>query len=150
MRLFRFSSSIDRLLFISTSLLFLLISPRIKAQEEPETEERKNRVSFVVGSSIVPGGEELEGENSRLAYMAFGIDYDRELNEKWGIGLHTDWVIENYKLENQFNGEEIIERKRPLALCLISSYSLNKLISLHAGIGPEITEEAVFFLTMVI
>ncbi len=116
-------------------------------QEEEKISEKKNRVSFVIGHSFIPEGINENGSRSTLVLAAWGLDYDRYLSEKWGIGLHTDFVVSNYSVENIFDEEDIVlKRTRPFTFCLISSYKFNKHFSMQIGAGEELAKEENFFL----
>lgn len=106
------------------------------AQTEDETESKKNRVLLAMTHTLVPTAVGESGEKKWLSLASWGLNYDRELNSQWGIGLHSDIVIENFQYED---GDVIKERKSPLALALVGSRKFGEHISVFGGGGMELS-----------
>jgi len=49
------------------------------------------------------------------------LHYNYWLNENWTIGLHTDFLNENFFIENEEG--EILERERPVAPAIMANLS---------------------------
>lgn len=57
------------------------------------------------------------------------VAYTYYISKKWAIGLHTDFIIEKFKLEkNLESGEdkETVARSYPIAAVLMGIYKLNE------------------------
>ena len=83
-----------------------------------EVEEEKNRISLVLGHAIIPNGKDVGNNNSRFILAAWGLDYDHYFSEKWGLGIHSDWVVENYTVETSFGDSKEVEREKTTYLVL--------------------------------
>ncbi len=139
-------------------MVFLAISIQASAQEkeeikEPhktantENEEFKphSTIGLVISHAHVFAGKDETGKKKVLAMASWGIDYNYHLSSKWAVGLHTDIIIESFKVEEY--GGETIERSYPIAPALMGIYKPNHHWSLMAGAGGEFAKEKNFFLT---
>ena len=137
-------------------LLFIVLSSGVYSQtleenlseefleevQEDEEEEGKFSIAAVIGHTFIYGANNLEGEEIARYVPMMAIDFNYFFSEKFGLGLHTDIIYETIFLEGE--GEEEIERTRPVAPALMLSYKLNKHFSVAAGIGAEFTSEEIF------
>jgi len=119
-------------------LIFLCLSFNIYAQEEEidkeNSEEQKNQITLVLGYTHIPEAFE-EGEFNKSVFVpTIGIDYFRELNEKWFIGVVLDLELGNYLIG--FNQEEL-ERESALIIGALAGYEILENLSLMAGPGIE-------------
>lgn len=128
-------------------LIFLLLSLPLLAQEGEEEEESKHRIALVLGHAHVPEGIGSEGEKQWLVLGSWGLDYDYRLNSHWAVGLHSDFIVENFELEEHFGREKaVIKRSRPLASALVVTYKPGKHLTFLAGGGGEFAKEENFLL----
>jgi hypothetical protein len=136
---------------ILLSLLFLTCANQLVAQvkeEKKESEEEfkpHSSIGVVLSHAHVFAGKDENGKKKGLAMPTWGLDYNYHLSPKWAIGLHTDIIIESFKVE-EHNGETI-ERSYPIAPALVGIYKANHHWSLMAGLGEEFAKEENFFLT---
>ncbi|KAF2331571.1 hypothetical protein [Flavobacterium nitrogenifigens] len=144
------TSHLKKTLFL-TALLYLIIQNKISAQEN---EEKKFKPHHQIGISInhvhVFEGRDDEGNRETLTLPAWGIDYTFQFHEKWAIGLHTDFIMEKYKVEKVYASEEdkeTVERSYPIAPALMGIYKPNEHWSFLLGFGGEFAKEEDFFLT---
>ena len=110
--------------------------------------ERTKRLLLFLGQRPDPlrhGCSVLHGRTVRLQYRC--IQPDRGIGERWAIGLHTDIVVEKYKVEKNFGNKEVIERSYPIAPALMGLYKAGKHWSFSLGIGGDFSKEESFFLT---
>ncbi len=131
------------------------VSNHLWAQEKEEAsgssasehEEFKphSTVALVFSHAHVFSGEDAGGQKKVLIMPAWGLDYNYHLSPKWAIGLHTDIIVESFKVEG--NDGETIERSYPIAPALMGIYKPNHHWSLMAGAGGEFAKEENFFLT---
>lgn len=132
-------------------LFFYLIGfSEITAQEN---EEKAFKPHHQIGVSInhvhVFEGRDNEGNRKVLSLPAWGLDYTFQFQEKWAIGLHTDFIIEKFKVEKNLasgDDKETIERSYPIAPALMGIYKPNEHWSFLLGFGGEFAKED-FFLT---
>lgn len=108
---------------------------RVKAQT-PESHEDHNphKLTVAITHTLVPTAVGESGEKKWLTLASWGLDYDYEITEKWGIGLHSDFVIQNFMYEH---GDVIKERKSPFAIALVARRKVGQHITLMAGGGAE-------------
>jgi hypothetical protein len=93
---------------------------------------------------MTPEGINVEGKKTLLFLPSWGLDYDYDLGEKWSIGIHTDFIIENFVYEDP---EEIIqERSTPLAIVLTGGYGFTEHFTFVIGAGVELAKENNFAL----
>ena len=144
------TSYLKKTLFLA-ALLYLIIQNKISAQEK---EEKKFKPHHQIGISInhvhVFEGRDEEGNRETLTLPAWGIDYTYQFHEKWAIGLHTDFIMEKYKVEKVYASEEnkeTVERSYPIAPALMGIYKPNEHWGFLLGFGGEFAKEEDFFLT---
>ncbi|UWY30456.1 hypothetical protein N4T20_11085 [Flavobacterium sp. TR2] len=144
------TSYLKKTLFLA-ALLYLIIQNKISAQEN---EEKKFKPHHQIGISInhvhVFEGRDEEGNRETLTLPAWGIDYTFQFHERWAIGLHTDFIMEKYKVKKVYASEEnkeTVERSYPIAPALMGIYKPNEHWSFLLGFGGEFAKEEDFFLT---
>ncbi|MCP2027271.1 hypothetical protein L1276_002428 [Flavobacterium sp. HSC-32F16] len=135
------------------ALFFLSGYIPIKAQE---TKEKAFSSHHQIGISInhvhVFEGRDDEGNREVLSLPAWGIDYTFQFHEKWAVGLHTDFVIEKFKVEKVYANDEdkeIVERSYPIAPAIMGIYKPSESWSFLLGFGGEFAKEENYFLTRV-
>lgn len=147
------NSYLKKISFLAVILsLSGLFSNKITAQESEEKEVFKPH--YQIGISInhvhVFEGIDDNGNKEVLALPAWGIDYTYHISQKWAIGLHTDFIIEKFKVEKDLESgeeDETIERSYPIAPALMGIYKLNEHWSFLLGMGGEFAKEEDFLLT---
>lgn len=122
---------------IVIGLATVLLSSECFSQTDNDEERKKNRLSLAITHTFVPTAIDELGKKKWLSLASWGLDYDREFNSAWGIGLHSDIVIENFQYED---GDVIKERKSPLALALVGSRKFGEHISVLVGGGFEVSK----------
>lgn len=129
-----------------------LFSNKITAQESEEKEVFKphHEIGISINHVHVFEGIDDNGNKEVLALPAWGIDYTYHISQKWAIGLHTDFIIEKFKVEKDLESgkeDETIERSYPIAPALMGIYKLNEHWSFLLGMGGEFAKEDDFLLT---
>ncbi len=126
----------------------------------PEHEEFKHHyIGFHIGHTHVSGGVQ-NGDKKWLALPSFGLAYVYGFNEKWGIGIHSEMIVEDFLVQGSSSesrmvrndaGSEVavIERGRPIAVAVIGIYKIHKHIGLLAGGGMEFSEHEDFALVKI-
>lgn len=141
---------------ISFLILFFCLSVflpnQIIAQESDPEEAFKphHQIGISINHVHVFEGRDDEGNKESLTLPAWAIDYTYHLSKNWAIGLHTDFIIEKFKVEkNLESGEdkETVERSYPIAPALMGIYKLNEHWSFLLGVGGEFAKEEDYFLT---
>jgi hypothetical protein len=90
----------------------------------------------LLGFQLFGQHEQAEG-HSLLLVPVFGFNYDYFFHNSWGIGLHNDLVLQQYKVEKHHDSEELV-RENPVAICGIISYKPHHRWTLLGGYGVEL------------
>lgn len=107
--------------------------------EKLEVESKRHRVMAVLSHTHVPEGYDADGDKAWIILGSWGVDYDYRLSERWSLGVHTDMILENFVIERNDGNE--VERSRPIAAVLASSYKFGEHFALVAGAGGEFSKE---------
>ncbi|WP_443939007.1 hypothetical protein [Pedobacter sp. MW01-1-1] len=119
-------------------------------KEEKESEEKpRNSVGFSLNHAHVFEGRNEFGEKESLSLPSFSLDYNYNLSKRWSLGLHTDIIVEKFKVEHESeNGtKEELERSYPVAPALMGIYHASEHWSFLLGMGAEFAKEENFTLT---
>lgn len=104
-----------------------------KAQYEssPQCHPHKNfRIAPLIGHTLV-----AVNESEHRLIPSYGLDIEYWPSGKWGMGLHNDIELESFILIEE--GEEDLERERPLVITLDGLYKVWKDLVVVAGPGLE-------------
>jgi hypothetical protein len=106
--------------------------------EHTEHEElsHRHRVTLVMANSFLKNQVD-ESTKDILVVPTFGLNYDFFFHQKWGVGLHTDIVLQQFKVEKHDGHEELI-RENPVAICAVGLFKPLPSLTLIAGYGIEI------------
>ena len=126
-------------LFVALVITFLVFETSAVCQESEEKEYKNHKLSLIIGHAYVPAGVNILGEKVWTVLPSWGLDYDFRLNEKWGLGVHTDLVVESFEYEG--NEKIIFERTRPFSAVLVGSRKFGEHLTLLAGGGIEYAKE---------
>jgi hypothetical protein len=123
-------------------LLYSGFAHLANGQEAEETEEHekeiRHRLMLVMGHAHISSGIDREGGKSYIVVPSWGLDYDYRFAPKWGVGIHTDFVVENFEVEEE---GVVKKRSRPftMALCFIRKFGPH--FSVIGGTGFEFAKE---------
>ncbi|WP_339875997.1 hypothetical protein [uncultured Algoriphagus sp.] len=122
-------------------LLALSFSSICFGQEEREEEmeqesEGRHSVAFVLGHARIGQGRDAEGNKQFTSVPSFAIDYNYWFSEVYSLGLHTDFLNENFFIETEDEGQ-LIERERPIAPAVMGTYKPGEHWSFGLGFGGE-------------
>ena len=70
----------------------------IETQHTASNENSFHSLTLVVASALIPNSFS-ENTNDILIVPTFGLNYDYQINLNWGFGLHTDIILQEYKIE---------------------------------------------------
>lgn len=129
--------------------------------KEHEGHHKKHSISAVIGHTHIKSGVKNNSGDNWMALPSFGLNYNYSFNEKWGIGLHNDIIIEEFIVEDTNAAEhqlehknlkneepEIpgIERNKPIASAIMITYKPFKHVAFLVGGGMEFSEHENFAL----
>ena len=147
--------------YLKKSMLFALLFSLISiltnksiAQENEDKEVFKphHQIGISINHVHVFEGRDDEGNREVLSLPAWGVDYTFQFHKNWAIGLHTDFVIEKFKVEKVYANDEdneTVERSYPIAPALMGIYKPSESWSFLLGFGGEFAKEENYFLTRV-
>ena len=131
----------NRILLMVIFLIFLVPYSHAQHAEESHDDQEaehaghRHRVTLVMANSFLKSHAE-ESANSILIVPTFGLNYDFFFHQKWGVGLHSDIVLQQFKLEAH-DGHETLIRENPVAVCAVGLYKPLPSLTLIAGYGIE-------------
>ena len=151
------------LLISSNSLFSQEIEQEAKEESEADSkfekhhreseEETHHSVSFMIGHAHINTAVKDGKDNEWLTIPSFGLYYKYKLDEKWGIGVQTELLLEEFEIaasSSLENGGELeietIERNRPFSVTLMGYYELHHHLILMLGGGGEFSTEENFAL----
>lgn len=153
--LYRISSYLKKsFLFALLFSLVSILTNKSVAQESEENEVFKphHQIGISINHVHVFEGRDDEGNREVLSLPAWGVDYTFQFHKNWAIGLHTDFVIEKFKVEKVYANDddnETVERSYPIAPALMGIYKPSESWSFLLGFGGEFAKEENYFLTRV-
>jgi hypothetical protein len=143
------AKQIKKYLFI---ILLFVSSNNIVAQTKQHTDsihhkERFHSISFVMANAFVPNSF-TDKTNDILVVPVFGLNYDYQINNHWGFGLHTDIILQQFIVEKHGNQDELI-RENPFALTAIVFFKPHHRWKILGGYGIEMEKNENFQLVRI-
>jgi hypothetical protein len=133
--------------FFLSILVIFQFSAFAQQNEESKAEESRHSISFVIGHARIGQGRNAAGDKEFLAVPSVAIDYNYWISERWGLGIHSDFLNENFFIENEDG--EILERERPIAPALMGVFKPGEHWTFSLGIGKEFAGKENFTLTRI-
>ena len=120
------------------SLLFLIfLTSSVYSQEDSQEDKKRNKLTLSITHTLLPAAISENGHKTWLSLASWGLDYDREINEAWSVGLHSDAVIQNFKYEHD---DIIKDRNSPIALALVAKRKFGEHFGAFGGGGLEVSK----------
>lgn len=110
-----------------------------------EGNEGRHSIGFVMSHTRIGEGRDENGDKEFVTAPSFAIDYNYWLTEKFALGLHTDFLYENFIIETE--NDELIEREFPIAPVLMGTYKPGERWTFGVGFGGEFANDETFFVT---
>lgn len=127
----------------------LICSSYSTLAQSKRSKDLKHSFSFVISHTQINEGFDEDGKKQWLSLPSWGINYNYIISTNWSLGLHTDIIVEDFKVENSSRNNSILERSYPIASALVASYKPGKYFSYLFGSGTEIAKGENFFLVRV-
>ena len=114
------------------------------ADHHKDTEHGRSghKITLLMANSFIHNSFS-DQTNNILIVPTFGFNYDYFFNARWGIGLHTDILLQQYKVEKHGGNEEIL-RENPVAICGMAVFKPHHRWILMAGYGVEVEKHESF------
>lgn len=97
-------------------------------------------IGIAIGHAHAFNGVGEDGKRKTLVLPYFGLDYNFQINQKWAIGVHTDFINETFVVEKHGSTQEL-ERSRPIAPAAMAMYNFNHHWKIGLGMGGEFAKE---------
>ena len=78
------------------------------------------RLTAIMGYSLIDNSF-LPESNDILIVPTIGLNFDYFVTEDWGLGLHSDILLQQFKVETH-NGHEEIIRENPITLAAMGLF----------------------------
>lgn len=132
-----------------------LIATNCYSQETADEKEGSEKfkpahsLGLTIGHEHSFNGVNAEGKKETLILPFWGLDYNFQFAPKFAIGLHTDFIVESFKVEKNLDGDEgeTVERSRPVAPAIMGFYKPCEHWSFGLGMGGEFAKEENYLLT---
>lgn len=135
--------------FFFLGILFISFCTVAHAQEvegEIEESEGKHSLALVIAHSRIGQGRDADGNKQFTMVPSVALDYNYWILPKFALGIHTDFLNENFYVESAEDGK-LIERERPVAPALMGTYKPGEHWSFGLGFGGEFAEGDDYFVT---
>lgn len=126
----------------SSLIILLLIQLHLVvfAQDEGQTSSSIHNSSFhsltfVMASAFIANSFS-DNTNDVLIVPAYGLNYDYQINGQWGIGVHTDILLQQFKIEKHGTEEEVV-RENPVAITAMIFFKPHHRWKILGGYGIE-------------
>lgn len=116
---------------------------------------KKHIISASINHTVIFSAIKNNENKNNITLPSFGINYTYAFNHKWGIGLHSDIIIEDFVVKggfdsgsersgNETNNTAIIERGTPVSAALMVVFKPITYLGLLAGVGREFSSHEDF------
>jgi hypothetical protein len=115
---------------------------------------KKHALSASVNHTVIFSAIKNGENKTNIILPSFGLNYTYSFNPKWGIGLHSDIIIEDFlvkqgtlgveKSGSENNNNGVIERGRPISAAVVVIYKPLPHLALLAGAGQEFSSHEDF------
>ena len=122
-------------------------------QEEHEGHDTKGfSIAGAISHTHINSAVNTDGDKKWLSLPSFGLNFNYKFNEKWGLGLHNDIIVEEFEVEDpntepnlvaKSEDEEVvatIERGIPISSAVVLMYQPLEHLILLAGGGMEFSK----------
>lgn len=125
--------------------MVFLSGPTVSAQETVQNETHESsdvhsvlgaRLTAIMGYSLIDNSF-LPESNDILIVPTVGLNFDYFLTEDWGLGLHSDILLQQFKVETH-NGHEEIIRENPITLAAMGLFKPHEKWTIILGYGVEL------------
>lgn len=151
-------------LFGSLCFLILCFVIPIKAQESVEKEEKHQEhqkeehephhkhhaLSGSINHTVIFSGIKNGETQTSVNVPSFGLNYTYFFNNKWGLGLHNDIILEDFLVKGESSSDPVtrstdeeivvIERGMPISMAIMGVYKPIQYLGIVAGAGMEFSQ----------
>jgi hypothetical protein len=118
------------------------IAQNAEHKEKIEDYNGGHKLTIIMANALIDNSFSDE-TNDLLLVPAIGLNYDYFINSKWGLGIHSDILIQQFKIEKHGHDEEII-RENPISVCGMLLFKPHHRWTLFTGYGVEMEKNENF------
>lgn len=118
----------------------LAFSHSIILGQERENENKTHQIGMLLGHTHMRSGE-VDASSKRLSLPSTTLFYNYHFNETWSLGLHTDFVAENFVAESLTGEGRSVERTRPVAPAIMVGFKPSEHFTFLLGGGLDVAKE---------
>ncbi|MGC3944697.1 MAG: hypothetical protein QM762_09270 [Chryseolinea sp.] len=110
------------------------------AQEYPHADDgprKKHKLSLFMANAFVPAAEGVSGQDKLFLVPAWGLNYDYWFHPKVAVGVHNDFILQQFKIESHDNNQEVV-RAFPVVISGVVSWHPIPHWIILVGAGQEI------------
>jgi hypothetical protein len=96
-----------------------------------------HKLTVVMAHSHIPNALD---ENRNLIIPAWGLNYDYIFHHRWGVGIHSELLLQQFKIESHSDNKELI-RENPVSISGVITFKPHHKWSVLAGGGVELESE---------
>lgn len=117
-------------LFLSLGILSSIIGQELKHETLP-----KNKVTAIMAYALLDNSA-IANSSTLLVVPVIELNYDHFVTPKWGIGIHTNVLLQQFKVVFH-NSDLVVERINPIGLNALAIYKPYHRLSFFGGYGLE-------------
>ncbi len=99
-------------------------------------------LTLMLANAFVPNTFS-DNTNDILIVPVYGLNYDYQISSKWGLGVHTDILLQQFKIEKHDSNEEVV-RENPVSIAAILFFKPHHRWKIIGGYGIEIEKNENF------
>lgn len=124
---------------IKTSLIMIVLCSLTTlsvGQHEHNQEHSGNmhKLTIVMAHSHIPTALD---DNKNVIVPSWGFNYDYLFHHKWGIGLHSELILQQFKVEREHSSKELT-RENPISVCGVITFKPHHKWTILGGGGVEL------------
>lgn len=110
-----------------------------------DEEPKGHSIGLAIGHAHTFDGRDENDQRQTLALPCWSLDYNYHFSAQWALGLHTDFILEKFRIESS-GGDELTERSYPVAPAIIAMHNISPHWEVQLGPGIEFAKEDNVFL----
>ncbi len=118
------------------TLLIFSCSLNTFSQHQTELNDHENahKLTVVMAHAHIPTALD---DNKNLIVPVWGFNYDYVFHHRWGAGIHSELVLQQFKIEDGDEENELI-RENPVSLCGVITFKPHHKWTILSGGGVEL------------
>jgi len=127
-----------RLIYIIVIIVFVSDSMAQEIEHHSGNHHLKNthRITPMMAYAFI-NNSFIDQSSEILIAPALGLNYDYFINSRWGLGLHSEILLQQFKYEHHGNKKEVV-RENPVGISGVLLYKPHHRWTIFTGYGIEI------------